>query len=76
VVGLRDPRARAVSGDGFAYSHYHEDHHCGLVAEEATSLDLQDTTACFSDLAAVGDQVGRHAELLRALDLLMERACR
>ena len=38
-------------GDGFAYSHYHEDGHCGLVAEEATSLDLQDTTAVFADLA-------------------------
>ncbi len=38
-------------GDGFAYSHYHEDHHCGLVAEEAHSLDLEDTTAVFADLA-------------------------
>ena len=38
-------------GDGFAYSHYHEDGHCGLVAEEAVSLDLQDTTAVFADLA-------------------------
>ena len=38
-------------GDGFAYSHYHEDGHCGLVAEEAASLDLQDTTAVFADLA-------------------------
>ena len=38
-------------GDGFAYSHYHEDRHCGLVAEEAASLDLEDTTAVFADLA-------------------------
>ena len=38
-------------GDGFAYSHYHEDRHCGLVAEEATTLDLKDTTAVFADLA-------------------------
>ena len=28
-------------GDGFAYSHYHEDGHCGLVAEEAASLDCR-----------------------------------
>ncbi|MBX6427017.1 MAG: MBL fold metallo-hydrolase [Variibacter sp.] len=38
-------------GDGFAYSHYHEDGHCGKVAEEAETLDLEDTTAVFADLA-------------------------
>ena len=38
-------------GDGFAYSHYHEDGHCGLVAEEATSLDLPDVSSTFADLA-------------------------
>jgi flavorubredoxin len=38
-------------GDGFAYSHYHEDGHCGLFAEEATSLDLQDTSAVFAERA-------------------------
>jgi len=35
-------------GDGFAYSHYHWDGHCGLLAEEATSLDLQDVLAVFA----------------------------
>ena len=38
-------------GDGFAYSHYHWDGHCGLVAEEATSLDLAETLAVFAQLA-------------------------
>jgi flavorubredoxin len=38
-------------GDGFAYSHYHEDGHCGLVAEEAVSLDLPDVSSTFADLA-------------------------
>jgi len=38
-------------GDGFAYSHYHEDSHCGMVAEEAVSIDLEDATALFADLA-------------------------
>jgi flavorubredoxin len=38
-------------GDGFAYSHYHEDGHCGLTAEEATSLDLGDTSAVFAERA-------------------------
>jgi flavorubredoxin len=38
-------------GDGFAYAHYHEDSHCGLLAEEAASLDLPDMTALFAELA-------------------------
>ena len=38
-------------GDGFAYSHYHWDGHCGLVAEEATSLDLVDVLAVFAERA-------------------------
>lgn len=38
-------------GDGFAYSHYHWDGHCGKVAEEAESLDLQDVLAVFAERA-------------------------
>lgn len=38
-------------GDGFAYSHYHEDGHCGLTAEEAISLDLPDVSSTFANLA-------------------------
>ena len=38
-------------GDGFAYSHYHEDGHCGLIAEEAVSLDLPDVSSTIADLA-------------------------
>lgn len=38
-------------GDGFAYSHYHEDGHCGLTAEEAVSLDLPDVSSTFANLA-------------------------
>ena len=38
-------------GDGFAYSHYHEDGHCGLFAEEAISLDLPDVSSTFANLA-------------------------
>jgi flavorubredoxin len=38
-------------GDGFAYSHYHQDGHCGLLAEEALSLDLPDVSSTFADLA-------------------------
>lgn len=38
-------------GDGFAYSHYHWDGHCGKVAEEAVSLDLIDVSAVFAERA-------------------------
>ena len=38
-------------GDGFAYSHYHEDGHCGLMAEEAETLDLDDVSAVFAEKA-------------------------
>jgi flavorubredoxin len=38
-------------GDGFAFSHYHFDGHCGLSAEEATSLDLPEVSAVFAELA-------------------------
>ena len=38
-------------GDGFAYSHYHQDGHCGLLAEEADSLDLGDVSAVFAEKA-------------------------
>ena len=38
-------------GDGFAYSHYHWDGHCGRVAEEAESLDLKDVLAVFAERA-------------------------
>jgi flavorubredoxin len=47
-----DSRERVLfPGDGFAYSHYHEDGHCGLLAEEAISLDLADVSAVFADRA-------------------------
>lgn len=38
-------------GDGFAYSHYHWDGHCGMTAEEAQSLDLAETSAVFAERA-------------------------
>lgn len=39
------------SGDGIAYSHYHEVGHCGSVAEEVPDLSLPEMTALFSELA-------------------------
>lgn len=47
-----DSKGRVLfPGDGFAYSHYHWDGHCGLIAEEATSLDLADVSAVFAERA-------------------------
>jgi flavorubredoxin len=60
-------------GDGFAYSHYHEDGHCGLFAEEATSLDLQDTTAVFADLALWWTKWADMTNYCARLDSLMQQ---
>jgi flavorubredoxin len=60
-------------GDGFAYSHYHEDGHCGLVAEEAASLDLQDTTAVFADLALWWTKWADMRNYCARLDRLIEK---
>jgi flavorubredoxin len=49
--GFDTRRGVLFPGDGFAYSHYHEDGHCGKVAEEAPSLDLPEMTALFAELA-------------------------
>jgi len=66
-----DTRERVLfRGDGFAYSHYHEDGHCGLVAEEATSLDLPDCVVDVRGPGAVLDQVRRHERLLRTVSII------
>src|SRR5262249_38324444 len=70
-----DSRERVLfPGDGFAYSHYHEDGHCGLLAEEAETLDLPDVSAVFADLALFWTKIGsmdayfeRLAELIARL---------
>ena len=47
-----DTRRRVLfTGDGFAYSHYHEAGQCGKVAEEVPDLDLPDMTSQFAELA-------------------------
>jgi flavorubredoxin len=72
-----DTGARALfPGDGFAYSHYHEDGHCGLLAEEATTLDLDDVSAVFAEKALFWTKfvemepyVTRLFDQLKALDV-------
>lgn len=63
-------------GDGFAYSHYHEDGHCGLFAEEAASLDLVDVLGVFAERALfwttftdMNLYADRLEELMDALDV-------
>lgn len=69
-----ETRERVVfPGDGFAYSHYHEDHHCGLVAEEATTLDLEDTTAVFADLALFWTKFADMQSYCDRLDYLLDK---
>jgi flavorubredoxin len=60
-------------GDGFAYSHYHQDGHCGLVAEEAVSLDLPDVSAVFADLALFWTKFANMDAYCDRLDQLIER---
>lgn len=69
-----DDRTQALfPGDGFAFSHYHTDGHCGLAAEEATSLDLPDMTALFAELALYWTRVTDVEPYLAELDSLLER---
>ncbi|OUX15725.1 MAG: hypothetical protein CBE11_03600 [Rickettsiales bacterium TMED251] len=49
--GILHPHKILFPGDGFAYSHYHFDGHCGKLAEEAKTLDLSEVTAVFAELA-------------------------
>src|SRR5262249_59816323 len=60
-------------GDGFAYSHYHLDGHCGLLAEEAVSLDLPDVSAVFADLALFWTKFADMDAYCERLDHLIER---
>ena len=69
-----DTRERVLfPGDGFAYSHYHLDGHCGLLAEEAVSLDLPDVSAVFADLALFWTKFADMDAYCERLDQLIER---
>jgi flavorubredoxin len=74
--GFDDKTRTLFPGDGFAYSHYHWDGHCGLVAEEATSLDLADVSAVFAERALywttmvdMNLYVDRLIEVMKSLDV-------
>jgi flavorubredoxin len=69
--GFDTSRRVLFPGDGFAYSHYHEDGHCGCLAEEAPSLDLPDMTALFAELALYWTQFVDLEPYIARLDELL-----
>jgi glyoxylase-like metal-dependent hydrolase (beta-lactamase superfamily II) len=69
-----DTRRRVLfPGDGFAYSHYHHDGHCGRTAEEAPSLDLPDMTALFAEQALYWTRFRDMAPFIERLEDLLWR---
>jgi flavorubredoxin len=60
-------------GDGFAYSHYHQDGHCGLFAEEAISLDLPDVSSTFADLALFWTKFADMERYVERLQWLLDK---
>jgi flavorubredoxin len=49
--GFDTSRRVLFAGDGFSYSHYHDEGQCGAFAEEASELALPDMIALFAELA-------------------------
>lgn len=70
--GFDTSSAVLFPGDGFAYSHYHWDGHCGKVAEEAHSLDLIDTSAVFAELALFWTNFADMSIYVEKLNSLLE----
>lgn len=70
-----DTRRRVLfSSDGFAYTHYHSDGHCGMLGEEALgSLDLDEMTALYAYAAFHWTQLVEIEPYLERLDELLER---
>ncbi|MDP2710463.1 MAG: MBL fold metallo-hydrolase [Solirubrobacteraceae bacterium] len=73
-----DTRRRVLfCGDGFAYSHYHQAGHCGMVAEEVPELPVAEMTALFTELALYWTRFADIEPYIRRLDrVLDERAVR
>lgn len=47
-----DTRHRALfCGDGFAFAHFHDEGHCGCVAEEARNMDFPEMSALVTEYA-------------------------
>ena len=70
---INDFYARACAQGGPDSGHYHEDGHCGLVAEEAVSLNLPDVSSTFADLALFWTKFADMKVYCDQLDRLIER---
>jgi len=76
--GFDERRGVLFPGDGFAYSHYHQDGHCGLLSEEAPSIDLVEELSLFAELALfwtkfvdIGPYLDQLEAMLNTLDVRM-----
>ncbi len=69
-----DSKTRTLfPGDGFAYSHYHWDGHCGMIAEEAQTLDLPDVCAVFQERALFWTTFVDMERYVERLEWLMDK---
>ncbi|HMJ03652.1 MAG TPA: MBL fold metallo-hydrolase [Conexibacter sp.] len=69
-----DTRRRVLfAGDGFSYSHYHDEGHCGALAEEADELALPDMVALFAELAFYWTRFVDLDPYIERLDELLRR---
>ncbi|MGI8312783.1 hypothetical protein [Saccharopolyspora hattusasensis] len=69
--GFDTKAATLFPADGFSFSHYHSEAHCGLVAEEAGSLDMPDMTALFAELALIWTRFTDIEPYIGALEKLL-----
>ena len=69
-----DTRRRVLfPGDGFAYSHYHEQGMCGATAEEAPDLAVADMTGLFAELALYWTRFTDMEPYIARLEALLAR---
>jgi flavorubredoxin len=60
-------------GDGFAYMHEHNEGHCGKVAEEAPTLDIEAFTAMFAEAALFWTRYTSMGPVIEYLDEFLSR---
>jgi flavorubredoxin len=69
--GFDTARKALFSGDGFAYSHYHEAGMCGHLAEEVPELEIPGMTRMFAELALYWTRFTELDPLIARLDKLV-----
>lgn len=69
--GFDSARRVLFSGDGFAYSHYHQAGMCGRVAEEVPELEIPQMTKLFAELALYWTRFTELEPYIERLDQLL-----